>query len=318
MSPDVLAADEDRAALDRAPVGGRVDPLRPVDPAEEERLVREGLPLVGYLVSELMGRLPSHINREDLTSAGLAALAQSARGYDPSREVPFTRFASARIRGGLLDELRTLDWASRSVRARARQRDMAVDQLTAALGRAPSATELAESLGVRVQEVDAVEVDLARAVVLSLQGFSASSEVDALVAEPGPGPEESLLTRERVGYLHDAIDLLPERLRTVVEQYFFDDRPMAAIAADLGVTESRVSQMRAEALSLLREAMLVGLEPERRAEQPALGCAVRRREAYCAAVVAHGDLRSRLAVRPRSMGAPGSGAGTSTAVRISA
>src|SRR5206468_8890871 len=81
-------------------------------------LVRDHIALVGHLVRELLGRVPAHVNRDDLTSAGLAALVSAARGYDPERGIPFQRFAAMRIRGGLLDELRGLDWASRSVRQR--------------------------------------------------------------------------------------------------------------------------------------------------------------------------------------------------------
>src|SRR4051812_30031163 len=91
-----------------------------VAPKDEAALVTESLPLVGYLVSEMIGRVPAHVSRDDLTSAALAALAFAARGFDPSRGVPFGRFASSRIRGAIIDELRSNDWASRSVRSKAR------------------------------------------------------------------------------------------------------------------------------------------------------------------------------------------------------
>src|SRR5688500_16405900 len=95
----------------------------PLSPAEEEALVRQHLPLVGYAVSALCRRLPSHVSRDDLVSAGMAALAMAARSFDESRGVPFGRYASRRISGALLDELRGHDWASRSVRRRAREQD---------------------------------------------------------------------------------------------------------------------------------------------------------------------------------------------------
>lgn len=274
-----------------------VRPTAAADPPAShavEELVRANLPLVGHLVRELIGRLPAHVSRDDLTSAGLAALAQAALGYDAGRGVPFARFAAVRIRGALLDELRGLDWASRSVRSRARRLDAAQEELTAALGRTPTAEELAGFLGVAVDEVGAVEEDVARAVVLSLQGF-ADSAVEEVLPERTAGPEEVLLHRERVGYLHDAVAELPERLRRVVERYFFEEQPMAVIAAELGVTESRVSQMRAEALVLLKDAMNASLDPELvgPAARPE-GCATRRREAYYAAVAAHSDFRTRV------------------------
>ena len=259
-------------------------------------LVREHLPLVGHLVRELLGRVPAHVNRDDLTSAGLAALVSAARGYDPERGIPFQRFAAMRIRGGLLDELRGLDWASRSVRQRARQADTVRQDLTATLGRVPTNAEVAESLGVSIDEITSVDDDVQRAVVLSLQGFTAGTAED-MVTESTAGPEDLLLYRERIGYLHQAIEALPDRLRTVVQGYFLQERPMAEIAEELGVTESRVSQLRGEALTLLRDGLNTQLDPEmvESVERPD-GCVARRRASYYAEVAAKGNLRSRLAM----------------------
>ncbi len=262
---------------------------------ELEDLVREHLPLVGHLVRQTLGRLPAHVSREDLVSAGMAALATAAKAFDPSRGIPFASFAANRIRGSVLDELRGLDWASRSVRSRARRADAAEQELTAALGRAPTQPELAEVLGVGVEELKSLDDDVHRASVLSLQGFAAGTAED-MVPERSAGPEELLLYRERVGYLHNAIDALPERLHTVVTGYFFQERPMLDIAAELGVTESRVSQLRAEALVLLREGLNTHLDPElvNPADKPS-GCIARRREAYHRQIADKGTLKSRLA-----------------------
>lgn len=269
--------------------------VTPID-RELEDLIRANMPLVGHLVREMLGRVPAHVNRDDLTSAGLAALVTAAKSFDPTRGIPFARFASTRIRGALLDELRGLDWASRSVRHRARRADAARQELTAALGRTPTATELAHALGVGVDEVEAVEEDVQRAVILSLQGFTAGT-AEEMVTERTAGPEELLVHRERIGYLHDAIQALPERLRLVITRYFLDERPMAEIAADLGVTESRISQLRAEALALLRDGMNAHLDPGlvTNPERPD-GCVARRKAAYFAQVAARGDLHSRLAM----------------------
>jgi RNA polymerase sigma factor for flagellar operon FliA len=261
---------------------------------ELDDLVRSHLPLVGHLVRELLSRVPGHISREDLLSAGMAGLASAARSFDPGRGAPFGAFAATRVRGALLDELRGLDWASRSVRGRARRVEEAQQRLTAALGRVPSRQELAEALGVGVDELDAVDEDVQRAMVLSLQGFATGTAED-LVRDGAAGPEELILRRERIGYLHDAIEALPDRLRTVVTGYFFEERPMAEIAAELGVTESRVSQLRAEALGLLRDGLNAHLDPHLLpADQRPGGCVARRRENYYSAVGAGGDLRSRL------------------------
>ncbi|MFB9182044.1 sigma-70 family RNA polymerase sigma factor [Dactylosporangium sucinum] len=261
-----------------------------------DSLVRSHLPLVGHLVREMLGRLPAHVSREDLVSAGMAALAAAARSFDPSRGIPFGSFATQRIRGALLDELRGLDWASRSVRSRARRVETAQQELTAALGRTPTPAELAESLGIAVGELKSIDDDVRRAVVLSLQGFSAGSAED-LVRERTAGPEDLILHRERIGYLHHAVDALPERLRRVVQGYFFDERPMNEIARELGVTESRISQLRAEALILLRDGLNNHLDPEL-LDGPARagGCVARRRETYYAQIAAQGNLTSRLSI----------------------
>jgi RNA polymerase sigma factor for flagellar operon FliA len=117
-----------------------------------------------------------------------------------------------------------------------------------------------------------------------------------MVPERTPGPEELILHRERIGYLHHAIDALPERLRHVITDYFFHERPMTDIAAELGVTESRISQLRAEALVLLRDGLNTHLDPEQVTTPDRTGgCVNRRRDAYYAAIATQGDLQSRLA-----------------------
>src|SRR4029453_3545197 len=118
----------------RRPAGTRGDPPMSGAPLADRRrraVVRAPRPLVGHLVREMLARVPAHINRDDLLSAGYAALVAAARGFDDERGVPFPRFAAARVRGALLDELRGLDWASRSVRQRARRTDSARPELPA-------------------------------------------------------------------------------------------------------------------------------------------------------------------------------------------
>lgn len=263
---------------------------------EQEDLIRQHMPLVGHLVRDMLSRIPNHIHRDDLTSAGLHALVTAARGWDPQRGVPFHRFAGTRIRGALLDELRALDWATRSVRSRARNTDVTRQQLTTTLGRTPTSEELAQALGTTTSELHQTDTDVQRATVLSLQGFTTSS-ADDLVTEREPGPEEILLRREQIGYLHHAISSLPERLQTVVTEYFLHERPMADIAADLGVTESRVSQLRAEALSLLKDGLNTHLSPEMAPvpDNPE-SITARRRASYYADIANNTTMHSRLAM----------------------
>lgn len=249
-----------------------------------ERLITTNMPLVGHIVREALGRVPAHVNRDDLTSAGLTALVQAARAYDEERGVPFERYAATRIRGAILDELRSVDWASRSVRRRARDVQETRSRLAATLGRTPSTAEVAVAMGLSASEVTANDDDVHRAQVLSLQG-STTADLDELVPTRAPSPEQLVEHRERLEYLVAAVAELPERLRKVVEDYFFAERPMAEIAAELGVTDSRISQMRAEALVLLREALNHALDPDLATQPANQGCATRRRQAYVAAVL---------------------------------
>lgn len=259
----------------------------------QETLIRDNMALVGHMVREMLFKVPAHVHRDDLASAGYAALVTAAQAYDPARGIPFGRFAAVRVRGALLDELRSMDWASRSVRARARRAETARAELTAQLGRTPDTQELAELLGVAVSELSTVDDDVQRAAILSLQGFAAGT-ADDLITETALNPEEMLLHRERIGYLHDAVAVLPERLRYVVEASFLQERPLSEVAASLGVTESRISQLRTEALALLKDGLTTHMDQQ----QPAAGrdgCVARRRAVYAAQIAARSTMSTRLA-----------------------
>ncbi|MDA8186168.1 MAG: FliA/WhiG family RNA polymerase sigma factor [Actinomycetota bacterium] len=270
---------------------GRSDEDR-TTPTEDE-LVRQHLPLVNYIVSEVASRIPRHVNRDDLVSAGMAGLAQAARSFDAERGISFQRFASARIRGALLDELRSRDWASRSVRSRAREVTQATDRLTASLGRRPSLAEVAEAMGSTQAELQSVEADVHRALVLNFEALPAEGGHEPAGLSALSGPDETVLNNERRAYLVAAVDHLPERLRRVVLGYFFEELPMAELAEELGVTDSRISQMRAEALELLRDAINAQLDPDLVAPDHT-GRVAKRRAAYFASVASHDDYRRRL------------------------
>lgn len=269
---------------------------------EQDRLIEENLPLVGYHVSEMIRRVPAHVQRDELAAAGSLALVQAARGFKPELGVPFARYAAVRIRGAIVDELRGMDWASRGARHRARRLTELTDQLTASLGRAPRPEELADSMGVDLADVRATRDDAQRRVV-SLDAETTGAVTS--LSDERAGPEERLVVDERLRYLAAAVRELPEKLRVVVEGVFFQDRPVVEIAAELGVTQSRISQLRTQALQLLKDAMNAALEPElapRPSEKP--GVAEKRRQAYYAAVAERAsakNLRSAMAaVSPTS------------------
>ena len=264
---------------------------------DEEQLVLANLPLVDYEVASLRRRLPAHVRQDDLVAAGMAALALAARSFDAELGVPFARYAARRISGALLDELRSHDWASRSVRRRSREHSDAVETLSQRLGRPATAAELAGELGVPVAEVAAAAHDVHRSVVLSWQAVVEVHGDEPVLPSGAPSPEAVLLQRERDSYVRDAVGALPERLRHVVTSLYFDDASVDEVAADLGVTESRVSQMRTEALELIRNGVLTHLAPEQvEPEERPDGRVARRKASYYADIAARSSWQSRLSV----------------------
>jgi RNA polymerase sigma factor for flagellar operon FliA len=263
-------------------------------PADVDALVREHLILVGHAVRGAMARVPGHVRRDDLASAGMLALVVAAQRYDASQGVPFPAYAATRIRGAIIDELRGMDWASRSVRRRAREVEEVRGRLAGELGRPVADAEISQALGITTDELSSHQADLSRAVVASLSAIQAAAR-DDLLPSVGHTAHDVVEQRERLAYLQDAVTLLPERLRVVIEGYFLNDRPMTEIAEELGVTQSRVSQMRAEALALLRDALNSSLEPDLVPRHPnPTGAAARRRDAYFAEVASHRSYTARL------------------------
>ena len=268
----------------------------------EAELVRENLPLVHQAVNELARRVPGHVNRDDLESAAMLGLAQAARTFDPGRGVSFEHHAATRIRGALLDELRGSDWASRSVRSRARRVQQVTDELTVRLGRVPTPAEVAAELGTDEASLHKLADDVYRATVLNYDSIAVEGDAEDLLPSGDLGPDQVLVDRERRAYLTDAILALPERLRQVVIGYFYEERPMQELAAELGVTESRVSQLRAEALLLLRDGMNAHLDPEVLApEARPAGRVARRKAAYYTAIASASDYQARLSATPQPL-----------------
>ncbi|HMC52233.1 MAG TPA: sigma-70 family RNA polymerase sigma factor, partial [Acidimicrobiales bacterium] len=180
---------------------------------------------------------------------------------------------------------------------KARRMSVCVEDLTAELGRNPSTVEVAARMGVATGAVDSLADDIHRAVVLNYDSVIAEGDAEDVLPAETTSPETVMLDRERKAYLGDAIEALPERLRHVVVGYFFEERPMLALADELGVSESRISQMRAEALSLLKEGLNSQLEPDSGPAEIASARVARRKTAYFAAVSSGSDWKSRLTER---------------------
>jgi RNA polymerase sigma factor for flagellar operon FliA len=280
----------------------------PASPLAVEELVTGHLALVGHIARETAARLPRHLDTDDLLGAGALALVQAAHAFDPTLGVPFARFASTRIRGAMIDQMRQRDWATRSVRSRGRALATVHEQLTTALHRTPSEAELAAASGMTEAEVRAVREGTDRAVLLSLDPLHEDDEgLAATLQDAAPPPDEALVAAERMGYVRDAIAELPERTRKVVSGYYLDHRPLLELADELGVTQSRASQLRSEGLELLREALTTLLGDDARAGAGAQsepdGLRARRRSAYVSAVAQRSGVRDRADVTAYLSGA---------------
>ncbi len=283
--------------------------MRTVRNPQLTTLIEETLPLVTHVVYQASAQFPSHVDREELVRAGVLGLVQAAHRFDPAKGVPFHHYAARRIRGAILDAVRSGDWAPRSIRRAGRAAEAARDKLVNDLGRMPTSTELAAELGVTTADLAELQGQLARSAVLGLETAPISVDGDDheivvrdLLADAACGPDEELVDRELHGYLHDAVEVLPDRHRTVIEGYFFEGRTSEELAARLGVTVSRVSQLRTEAFGMIREGIAAQYRDADHdgvpVELPSSSAALGRRRAYAASIATHRSWRSRLAAAP--------------------
>lgn len=223
---------------------------------EQERLLLEHLPIVRFLARRIHERLPQHVDIEDLVSAGVVGLMDAFSKFDPQKKVQFRSYAQFRIRGAILDSLRTLDWSPRDLRRKARAAEEAVRVLTARLGRAPGESEIAAEMGLRLEGYQSLLGDLKGLEIGTLHvEHNEDSGEEELAYVPGRPDEDPLflcLRGELKEKLATAIDGLPERERLVMTLYYYEELTMREIGVALGVVESRVSQIHASAVVHLR------------------------------------------------------------------
>lgn len=264
---------------------------------EHTDVIEQHLPLVRHIVFQVAVRFPRHVDREELVRAGALGLVEAAQRWDETRGVPFERFAAQRIRGAILDAVRSADWAPRSVRNLARTVEETSQQLACDLGRAPTLDEVADALATTPLELARLQDRIHRSVLLTLDVGVDAEDGDTLGNTlpdvVNPEPVTVLEERELRGYLRDAVALLDERHRLVVIGYFLEGRTSADLARFLGVTESRVSQLRTEALGMLRDAIDAQYGRLRPSPDVPLRVA-RRRAAFAQALGASSDWRERL------------------------
>jgi RNA polymerase sigma factor for flagellar operon FliA len=226
---------------------------RPVARTRVERLVRDHLHLVDEVVNRVSAHFPRHVERDELVDAGRLGLVEAARRYDGSRRVPFDRYAAIRIRGAVLDSTRARDWVGRSVRRAGRELAAAEAELSAG-GRRPADAEIADALGVTPDRVRRMQAEVASSMLLSLdfEGDDEGAGAGDRIPDGSLGPDSALEQVELIGTLREAVAELPGVHGVVVRRYFFEGELLRDIAADLGVTEARVSQINTEAVLILR------------------------------------------------------------------
>ena len=226
---------------------------------EQERVLLEHLPIVRFLARRIHERLPQHVDIEDLVSAGVVGLLDAFAKFDPAKKVRFRSYAQFRIRGAILDSLRTLDWSPRDLRRKGRAIEEAIRMLTARLGHAPGEHEVAAEMGLDLETYQQLLGDLKGLEIgtLHMERNEDSGE-EELAYVPGRPEEDPLfrcLRSEMEERLSEAIAGLPDRERLVMTLYYFEEMTMREIGLALGVVESRVSQVHASAVVHLRAAL---------------------------------------------------------------
>ncbi|PRX48403.1 RNA polymerase sigma-28 (SigD/FliA/WhiG) subunit [Prauserella shujinwangii] len=222
-----------------------------------DRLVLHYAPLVKYVAGRVGTGLPTHVDVGDLIQSGIFGLVDAIEKFDPDRGLRFETYAMQRIRGAILDDLRSQDWVPRVVRSRAREVERAIDRLGAKLHRTPTDAELAAELGITLDELRELYGQLRLTSVVALEdlvsvGKDSGSLVDTLPDDDAVDPATVLVDRDNRRQLADAISQLTERDRIVVSLYYFESLTLAEIGKVLGVTESRVSQLHTRAVLRLR------------------------------------------------------------------
>lgn len=233
--------------------------------SEQEQLMIEHLPTVRYLARRIHERLPQHVEIEDLVSAGVLGLIDAFRKFDPGKKVQFRSYAQFRIRGAILDSLRTLDWSPRDLRRKGRAIEEAIRTLTVRSGRSPSEPEIAAELGMELGQYQQLLGELKGLEIGTLHvehcDDSGEEELAYIPNKPEEDPLFCCLKNEMQARLASAVDQLPERERLVMSLYYYEEMTMKEIGAALGVVESRVSQIHASAVLRLRS-FLGSLKPK--------------------------------------------------------
>ncbi len=223
---------------------------------ERQKLIEQYTPLIRFIAKKISIRLPANIDVEDLISSGVIGLMDAIDKYDSTRDNKFKTYAEFRIRGSILDELRAQDWVPRSVRDKAKMLERVTANLESELGYPPTDTEIAERLGLTSSEFYNLVNQVRPVNVLSIDEVANFSNVDRKsflsLLQGESDPFFYLSVKSIKNALKRIIEELPERQRIVLSLYYYEGFNLKKIGAVLGVTESRVSQLHAQAIKRLK------------------------------------------------------------------
>jgi RNA polymerase sigma factor for flagellar operon FliA len=226
--------------------------------ATEAELVEKYIPLVRTVVGRLAMTLPPHVDSEDLYSAGLGGLLSAVRQYDPTAGTAFETYARLRIRGSILDELRRMDWVPRSVHTKARKVQAMMQQVEQLKGRLATEQEMAKSLKISITEYRAWLEEIRPATFVCLDAAFNSefddslSQYESLPDQRQENPLDGTFRREVARLITERLQQLPEMRRKVLALYYFEDMRLREIAEAFGLTESRICQIHAQAISSIK------------------------------------------------------------------
>lgn len=227
---------------------------------DRDALIRQYSPLVRRLAHHMMAKLPPSIQVDDLIQVGLIGLSEALVRYEASQGVQFETFASQRIRGAMLDELRENDWMSRGSRKSQKEIESALHRLEHRLGRSPSESEIAKELGLSLAEYQSLLTKVQGTQLIYLEDMTGGSEgedsfLDRHMTDVDVDPLEILRNQRLRESLVEAIKKLPEREQYIMSMYYEKDMNLKEIAAVLGITESRVCQLHSQSVARLRSKM---------------------------------------------------------------